>query len=482
MKEQKMKLLRLVFLIACAAILATVPVCWMFVRGPEFLVLEKRYRGKWPEFNAEMLSSGDWGKQVETWATDNMPARELLVGIDSYSQLFTGRQAAQKVILDKNGRLLEAPPLYSEKELERRLDKFIEFSELVNKEVLILIPPTAGYSSKAALPEHIWRCYNDDMLIEAVEERLERVSSAEGGSSGGGAAGDSSGGAAGDSSGGATGDSGNRVGLIDLREAFLAAKEPLFYRTDHHWNGMGAYTAYIAICEEFGLDPLPVEAFTKSTNKGFYGSNYAVSGLWLTQPDEIEMWAPPCDVLVSFTSLEAINTVVSAGSGADSGEVYDSMFFTKHLSERDQYPVFLDSNQPLTFIKNISRNASGTAPIELPALADAANIDAANIDAANIGAANIGAANIGADNIDADNSTVNTDEKILFIIKDSYANSLIPLLIPHFDLIVAVDLRYFRTAVTELIYEIDLPDHGSPILVVYSADHIVNDSNILWLR
>ena len=68
-------------------------------------------------------------------------------------------------------------------------------------------------------------------------------------------------------------------------------------------------------------------------------------------------------------------------------------------------------------------------------------------------------------------------EKIL-VLKDSYANSLLPLLSEKFSEVYAVDLRYFHTgAVSELIdqYGIDR------VLLVYNVDFLNEDRNFVWL-
>lgn len=69
------------------------------------------------------------------------------------------------------------------------------------------------------------------------------------------------------------------VPFVDLRHALLKAKKlqeapPLFYRTDFHWNFLGAFYAYRAIMEvvndsypELGVKPLELEAFVLKIDK-----------------------------------------------------------------------------------------------------------------------------------------------------------------------------------------------------------------------
>ena len=440
MTRKKAYIIQSSLTIICAALLVLVPLSWMFARRSDFLNLEKRYREKWPDFNADMLFSGDWGRRVDAWMADNMPAREILTGLYSYSKYFTGSQNAQEIIVDGGGRLLESPPRFSENDLTRRLDKIAGFSESFESDALLVIPPTAGHSSKTGLPDYVWRCYHDDELFDIVKS-FSAV------------------------------DNSRAFGFVDLRGAFLSAPTPLFYRTDHHWNADGVYLAYAHICEALGKAPLPADAFTVAKSDGFYGANYALSGLWLTRPDVIEMWTPPCEVRVSiWDGMETDDGGEMKIAGAD---VFDSMFFTEHLSERDKYPVFLDGNHALTLIENLS-----AAPSDASAAADTSSDASAAVETSS----EISAGTAVDTSSAAEDAIPAAPSGTLLVVKDSYGNSLIPLLIPHYEKIVVVDLRYYRTPVSELARDIGLPEGGYAVLIVYSVNHIVNDPDIMWLR
>jgi len=113
-------------------------------------------------------------------------------------------------------------------------------------------------------------------------------------------------------------------------------------------------------------------------------------------------------------------------SFSDKDETFDSLFFVNHLEEPDKYTVFLDSNHPVTVIENLD----------------------------------------------------NPEGDVLLLVKDSYANSLAPLLAPHYSKLVLVDLRYYKGETSTLAAE-----HGADnVLIIYSAEHIVGDKNIIWLR
>ena len=51
--------------------------------------------------------------------------------------------------------------------------------------------------------------------------------------------------------------------------------EYVYFNTDHHWTGLGAYYAYQAFCEQTGQQALALTDCTEQTIEGFEGSFYS---------------------------------------------------------------------------------------------------------------------------------------------------------------------------------------------------------------
>lgn len=73
-------------------------------------------------------------------------------------------------------------------------------------------------------------------------------------------------------------------------------------------------------------------------------------------------------------------------------------------------------------------------------------------------------------------SNSDNHEKII-VVKDSYSHALLPLLADHYDEIIVVDLRYYKSPVSELAKEEDV----SKIVLIYNADFISTDTNFSML-
>ena len=72
---------------------------------------------------------------------------------------------------------------------------------------------------------------------------------------------------------------------------------------------------------------------------------------------------------------------------------------------------------------------------------------------------------------------IDTDYKngrTLFVIKDSYANSMIPLLTTHYEKIYVIDLRYFNGKLFDFM-KICEPEEGMDVLLLYNCIHFLED-------
>jgi hypothetical protein len=496
----------------CAALLLAFPLYFIFADAPGFLENEKRYASALPDFTADNALSGAWSEGAESWLADKMPLRSFWVGLNAYFAYATGRQNATDVYIDSRGDLLEKPAAFDAAELGKRLGKIADFAGAANARTAVLAVPSAGYAAKPYLPGYVWSGYNDEALFAQISAAFgqepaqprppspqaqgspgaapsaETAPGAGAGTGADAAAGaalsaeagaDAAAGAAAntetgaDAAAGSAQGAGAAAGFIDVRAEFLGSGTPLFFRTDHHWNMDGAYMAYTAICRYWGMEPFERGRFGVARHDGFYGSTYSTSGLWLTKADTIELWQPPEQVSVTFSDKEG-------ASG--------SLFFESHLAAMDKYPVFLDGNHPLATVENMTPSAEARAA------------------------------------------------GTLLMIKDSYANSLVPLLIGHYSKIVLIDLRYYRQSASEVAAaqsaaapgadapaasslgadapatsasatDADTPATSSPsagksslgaggnaldadenapaaldILFVYSAKNLASDTDLLWLR
>lgn len=337
--------------------------CALFLFAPKraYSPNEKRYLAGFPELTADSFFSGQFGKDYETYISDQTAGRDFFVGLNAYYELFSGRNGSNGVYAGKDDYLINKPA-DRENRFETNIKKFAAFAEQTGVYTTLLLAPSTGYIMDGKLPENHLSYLDDEYFAYAEQNR-------------------------------------GGMDFINIKELFkeTAAKQQLYYKTDHHWTTRGAYTAYRAYCKAKGLEPAPEEQFEIKKQSGFYGTTYSTSALWLTPPDEIELWYDK-----TYGDKDNIDVTIEEG---DKKKQNDSFFFLSHLDEDDKYPVFLDGNHSLVRIEN--KAASGGK---------------------------------------------------LLMIKDSFAHSIAPFLSENYSEIIMVDLRYYKLPVSELIKQENITD------------------------
>ena len=130
---------------------------------------------------------------------------------------------------------------------------------------------------------------------------------------------------------------------VDAYSVLEAHKdEYLYFNTDHHWTGLGAYYAYTAFMEAAGLDYYDYNSYTKHTITGFLGTLYSGTNMAKAleeNPDYVE-W---CEFPVA-------NKTYQYNKGALQN-YFSSSVMHGYASGPYSYGVFLGGDYPLTIIK-----------------------------------------------------------------------------------------------------------------------------------
>ena len=192
--------------------------------------------------------------------------------------------------------------------------------------------------------------------------------------------------------------------------------EDIFYRTDHHWTSLGAYYGYVGLSQALGYEPVPLSQYSKTTvSTEFYGTVFSSSGVRWVEPDEMDIYVPEEGITVTSHTYDSKGNPVE-----EPRELYDESY----LSKKDKYSMFLGGQQSLGVVK-----------------------------------------------------TGNADKPKLLLIRDSYSDSLVPFLTPHFSEIHLMDFRYCKLSPSQYI-----ADNGiDQALVLYSVPNFVSDANLLWI-
>lgn len=319
---------------------------WMLPRRP-FSENEKRVLAEAPQINAAGIADGSVFRSIESYLSDHFPGRNLWVGANACLERAEGRGATEDIVCGMDGWLFTAPVSEDRETLWDNMQAITTFAGRQSVPVTMMAVPSAGAVVSDKLPALHLPYPDADLLEEA-----RRIA-------------------------------GNTLHWVDLYTDFCSAEQPetLYYRTDHHWTTEGAYRAYCLLMDKLGQPSVPRDDFTVEQIADFYGTSYSRSGLWLTDPDTIELWTD--------SDIQAVTTVYDANR-ADP-VTREGMFFREYLEDADKYPVFLSGNHARVHIET--------------------NADSG---------------------------------KRLLVIKDSYAHALAPFLAEEYSTIDLIDLRYFK--------------------------------------
>ncbi|MDR0943724.1 MAG: hypothetical protein LBM41_04240 [Ruminococcus sp.] len=175
----------------------------------------------------------------------------------------------------------------------------------------------------------------------------------------------------------------NLVGVTPIDAYSVLAShtdEDIYLKTDHHWAQLGAYYASIAFAETLGEPVQPISDYEKKSREGYVGSLYGYT-------NDIKILESPerfdyyIQPLPYKTEFFKYDTLASEG--------YGSLIYETSTSEKG-YQMFIGS--------------------------DAKHIKV---------------------------TTENKNGKRLCVFKESFGNALIPSLIPYFEEIYVIDIRFF---------------------------------------
>ena len=173
--------------------------------------------------------------------------------------------------------------------------------------------------------------------------------------------------------------------------------EYLYFRTDHHWNGKGAYYAYEAFCRTKGIEPFTLEKREKKEFDGFLGTMYQNNG-----KDENLLPADTVEAFLPVSANAAMKFTNTDGTTYDWPIVKD----VSEWSSGAKYNTFAGSDNPITEFTN-------------PDVADGS---------------------------------------VLIVVKESFGNALLPYLVDHYSKIYEIDYRYWKGDLVSFAEEVGADD------------------------
>ena len=369
------KISQILTVVLFLAVIGGLAVAFWVIPDKAFSENENRVLSDFPAISLDKVMEGELSEDFNTYFTDQFPLRDTWLTVGSLTHLALGQGEANGVLIGKNGQLAvrkfdsyislteraEDTDYYSEAHLRRAADALGALTDKVDIPVTVLPAPRTLDVAISAFdyPAKLSDALNANLHSHLAEAGVDNLD------------------------------------LLPVFRGMYESGEYVYFRTDHHWTTLGAYTAYEAIMTEWGMadEILPYEAFERHEVTNFYGTTWSRAGLSYVGPDTLTYVTMADDN--QYVVRDDQGTMIMTG-------FVDQSYFEK----KDKYGAFMSGTHRLLTVT-----------------------------------------------YEGDDTT---ERPRLLIARDSFASSLAPFLAQHFDLVM-VDLSGGMTDLSQYAetYECD---------------------------
>ncbi len=324
----------------------------VLVEDKTFSYNENRELTQQPKLSVETLLNGSYMKDVEVYVNDQIAFRDMFVKLSTNVKLMLGQKEVNNVYICEDYLIekFEKSKLDG-KLLEQNLRYIEEFMTKYDNSYISIIP-----TSTEILGYKLSRYTENINQKETIERIVQGKNN------------------------------------IDIYSILLEHnKEDIYYRTDHHWTSLGAYYAYVSICEKLGLSTIDLEDFNVEViDNEFSGTIQSKVNLDFGY-----------DTLYKYT-VKGLQPKYKRVVDENFKEVSNTLYDESKLETKEKYAVYIGGNSAITRIYS---------------------------------------------------ENIKEDKGRLLLIKDSYSHSLVPFLTNHYSEIVLIDLRYFNMSLNQFLQE-----------------------------
>lgn len=270
---------------------------------------ENRMLATIPNFSFNNFLSGDYLNGVNSYINDHFAFRNTYLHINSWWEInVMGKKENNGVYIGKDGYLFEKFR-YTETEKEKvndNIQTISSFSQDMNKlniSTYLLIIPNSIYINSDKLPDGV-EVENQESIINYIYSKSKDTIN------------------------------------INVTKKVKEENEtnPLYFKTDHHFNSDGAYVAYSEFCKAAQIKATPLENFEKvNVSNDFLGTFDSKAQILNQKSDQI------------FAYQNEINNNLQ--EGIYDKEKINTIFNEKYLAGKDKYSYFLNGNNSKVVIK-----------------------------------------------------------------------------------------------------------------------------------
>lgn len=214
------------------------------------------------------------------------------------------------------------------------------------------------------------------------------------------------------------------VKVVNIYDKLMQHRdEYLYYRTDWHWSGIGAYYGYERFCEVKGITPYTMAERTEHIYEGYLGPLYSQTcgkdPALAATPDQVYAYEPYFEDYVTMVYTDANGNRISQEVIAD-GDAYGSGL---------KYLIFAAGDQPIAEFTN----------------------------------------------------TQVTDGSVAIVVKESFGNAMMSYIVDHYSKVYEIDYRHWNGNLIEFAREVGAEDliFANNIGMVRAGDRVAELSQLI---
>lgn len=269
-----------------------------------FSANENRNLAKFPSISPKAIAEGTFFTDLTDYMSDQFVGRDLWLTVNLFAQRIIGRVEINDVLYGRGGYLMEYPAVADQTTIDRKTAAMKAFAQDHSSlNVSAMIVPCAA----ATMPKRV-------PLGATIADQIQEINSIYSTISGSG------------------------INTIDVASELAEhAGEYIYYKTDHHWTGLGAYYAYLASCQAVQITN-PINDYKVYTvSDDFKGTLASKTGEPFTK-DKVQIYVPEKEETVYYVNYP------------DTGEQSPTLYVRDKLEEKDDYQVFFGGNHALVEI------------------------------------------------------------------------------------------------------------------------------------
>ncbi len=263
---------------------------------------ENRTLAQRPGFEKGALLDGSYYTDFDKYYADQFVLRDAWITLRYYGNRILGRTESGDVYIGKDGYLFAEPETMDAAATAKTVDAINAFAQkypTVPSRVMIV--PDAAMILGDRLPPRA-PVTNQLAAIEYLQDGFD-----------------------------------GSVQMVDAASALRHhAGEDIFYKTDHHWTSLGAYSVFQDTAAELGIED-PVQYKSHTISYSFEGTLASKSGCH-TSKDVVQVYEPLGKEVLYYVNYP------------DEQIKKPSMFESEKLEEKDQYTVFFGGNHAVVEI------------------------------------------------------------------------------------------------------------------------------------